>query len=410
MKRIIILMMDSVGVGASEDAADFGDAGSNTLGHIAEHCKAGYADKEKLRKGKLALPNLARLGLGEIVKESSGLIIKGMECEKPESAFGFAKEISKGKDTSSGHWELAGVPVLFDWGYFQAEYPSFPNELIDAFIEKGGLAGVLGNKAASGTQIIEELGEAHITSKKPIIYTSADSVFQIAAHEEHFGLERLYEICEIARELLEPYNIARVIARPFVGETAETFKRTGNRHDYSLVPPASTVLDKLKDAGGSVIGVGKISDIFAGQGITKYVKAHGNDELFDKTLEEIKTAKDRSIVFTNFVDFDMLWGHRRDVAGYAAGLEYFDRRLPEIKAILQPEDIVIITADHGCDPTAKGTDHTREHVPIIVFGKSIKPMNLGKLETFADIGQSIATYFGLSEMEYGTSFLAKESM
>ena len=263
----------------------------------------------------------------------------------------------------------------------------------------------MGDKAASGTVIIEELGEEHIQTGKPICYTSADSVFQIAAHEKHFGLERLYRVCEIAFKHLKPYNIARVIARPFEGEKKGEFKRTKNRHDYSVTPPHETLLDVMKKAGGNVISVGKIADIFAHQGITRAVKASGLAELWDVTLQEVQNAPDNSIVFTNFVDFDMTWGHRRDVEGYAQGLEYFDSRLPELARVLKDNDIVFITADHGCDPTYKGTDHTREHVPVLMFGKKVQPGFVGARSTYADLGQTAADYLGLPPLQTGTSFL-----
>lgn len=240
---------------------------------------------------------------------------------------------------------------------------------------------------------------------KPILYTSADSVFQIACHEETYGLEKLYELCHIVRELLEPYNIGRVIARPFVGSGKGNFKRTGNRHDYSVLPPAPTVLDYMKEAGGQVVSIGKIADIYAQQGITKQVKGTGLTELWDRTLEEVKAAGDQTIVFTNFVDFDSSYGHRRDVKGYADALEYFDSRLPELFDLLQDGDVVVLTADHGCDPTWSGTDHTREYIPVLFYGKPVKAGSVGRRETFADIGQSIAAYHGLPKLQYGTSFL-----
>lgn len=395
--RAVILMMDSFGVGGAEDAAQFGDAGANTLGHIAA------------ARGGLKVPNLAALGLLKAAEASTGLPVTAGEQDNPAilvpSKYGYMKETSQGKDTSSGHWEMAGSPVQFEWGYFKPEYPSFPEELIQKICDEAGLPGILGNKAASGTVIIDELGEEHIKTGKPICYTSADSVFQIAAHEKHFGLDKLYKLCEIAFKHVAPYNIARVIARPFEGEKKGEFKRTKNRHDYSVKPPMITVLDEIKNAGGEVISVGKISDIFAKQGITKAVKASGLAELWDVTLEEAKNAPDFSLVFTNFVDFDMTWGHRRDVEGYAQGLEYFDTRLPELIAQMKDGDIAFITADHGCDPTFKGTDHTREHVPVIMFGPGVRPQYLGARETYADLGQTIADYFKLPPLKFGKSFL-----
>lgn len=395
--RVVILMMDSFGIGGAEDAAAFGDAGSNTLGHIAA------------ARGGLKIPNMAALGLIKAAEASTKLPVTAGEQDNPAilvpSKYGFMKETSLGKDTSSGHWEMAGSPVQFEWGYFKPEFPSFPGELIQKICQEAGLKGILGNKAASGTVIIDELGEEHIKTGQPICYTSADSVFQIAAHEKHFGLDNLYKLCEIAFKHVAPYNIARVIARPFEGEKKGEFKRTKNRHDYSVKPPMTTVLDELKNAGGAVISVGKISDIFAKQGITKAVKASGLAELWDVTLQEAKSAPDFSLVFTNFVDFDMTWGHRRDVGGYAQGLEYFDTRLPELIAQMQEGDIAFITADHGCDPTFKGTDHTREHVPVIMFGPNVRPQDIGARETYADLGQTIADYFKLPPLKFGKSFL-----
>ncbi|MFV0507856.1 MAG: phosphopentomutase [Shewanella algae] len=404
MKRTIILMLDSFGVGAAGDAANFGDLGSDTFGHIAKECAEGRANDG--REGPLKLPNLSRLGLAHAAMESTGQFAPGFDADvELIGAYGHAEELSSGKDTPSGHWEMAGVPVLFDWGYFSDKQNSFPKELTDKILARAGLGGFLGNCHASGTAILEELGEVHMRSGLPILYTSADSVFQIACHEESFGLENLYRLCEIAREELEPYNIGRVIARPFVGSGAADFARTGNRRDYAVEPPAKTVLDKLKAAGGQVVSVGKISDIYAHCGITSKVKASGLEALFDATLEQVKAAGDNTIVFTNFVDFDSHYGHRRDVAGYARGLEYFDARLPEILALLNKDDLLILTADHGCDPTWEGTDHTREHVPVLAYGAGLSAGSLGRRKSFADIGQSIASYFKLEPMEYGESFI-----
>jgi len=397
--RAVILVMDSFGIGATADAERFGDVGANTLGSIARH----RADAGK----PLRLPNLTRLGLMQAAEESSGERPAGVgDSNDIIGAFGFAAELSSGKDTPSGHWELAGVPVLFDWGYFTERTNTFPPELLDRLVERADLPGVLGNCHSSGTVIIAELGEEHMATGKPIVYTSADSVFQIACHEESFGLQRLYDLCDIARELVDDYNIGRVIARPFVGTDRNNFIRTGNRRDLTVQPPSPTVLDKLVDSGGEVISVGKIADIYAHQGITQKIKATGNAALFDATLAALQSAGDRSIVFTNFVDFDMLYGHRRDVDGYAAALEYFDQRLPELIDVMRDDDLLVICADHGCDPTWPGSDHTREHIPVLVYGKSVVAESLGKRDTFADVGQSLSVFFGLEPMDYGTSFLA----
>lgn len=404
MKRAIILILDSLGIGAAEDASRFGDVGSNTFGHIAREAAAGRLDLRG-RKGALSLPHLSRLGLPAACALSCGEYPAGMAQVTPEAAYGFARERSSGKDTPSGHWEIAGVPVLFDWGYFSEQENSFPQVLLDEIVRRAGLPGYLGNCHASGTEILDRLGEAHMQSGKPIFYTSADSVFQIACHEETFGLERLYALCKLTRELLEPYNIGRVIARPFVGEGAGRFLRTGNRKDLAVEPPAPTVLKKLADAGGEVVSVGKIADIYAHVGITRAIKATGIDALWDATLDAVRGAPDRSIVMTNFVDFDSSYGHRRDTAGYAAALEAFDARLPEVMRLLSEDDILILSADHGCDPTWPGTDHTREHIPVLCYGRKVPAGSIGGRDTFADIGQTVALHLGLSPMDYGTSFL-----
>jgi phosphopentomutase len=390
--------MDSLGVGASLDAAEYGDIGANTLGHIAQYC-------EDVRGKPLYIPNLCRLGLQNVVLSSSGESLAGCPTiEHPASLWGYAVEKSIGKDTPSGHWEIAGVPVTTPWGYFVNTESCFPEELIEQFVKEAKLPGILGNRHASGTDIIRDLGEEHIRTQKPIVYTSADSVFQIAVHEQYFGLERLYELCKIARKLVDPYNIGRVIARPFVGEVGD-FKRTGNRHDYAVLPPADTLLDFLKAAGKEVIAIGKTDDIFAHRGTTQVITADGNMALFDATLEALKNTPDDCLIFTNFVDFDSQFGHRRDTAGYAAALEAFDLRLPELEALLKDGDAVVLTADHGCDPTFPGSDHTREHIPIIFFGPGIEPKWVGRRETFADIGQSIAQFMGIDPLNEGVSFI-----
>ncbi len=398
MARAIILVLDSFGIGATADAESFGDTGSDTLGNIA---------RARAAAGRpLQLPNLARLGLFHAGQESTGEFAAGVDANvEIIGAYGHAAELSSGKDTPSGHWEIAGVPVLFDWGYFTGKTDTFPPELLEKLIERADLPGVIGNCHASGTTIIAELGDEHVRTGKPIVYTSADSVFQVACHEEAFGLERLYALCDIARELVDEYNIGRVIARPFVGDGPDSYVRTGNRRDLTTPPHAPTVLDKLVANGGEVISIGKIADIYAHQGITQKVKASGNEALFDATLEAIRTAGDHSIIFTNFVDFDMLYGHRRDVDGYATALEYFDGRLPEMLEPMLEDDLLVLCADHGCDPTWPGSDHTREHIPVLAYGAGIKAGSLGRRETFADIGQSLAEHFGLEPMDYGKSFL-----
>ncbi|MCX7555074.1 phosphopentomutase [Marinicella sp. S1101] len=401
MKRAIILVMDSLGIGASEDAHMYGDEAANTLGSIATQCAAGLADNVD-RQGPLKIPNLMRLGLGAAQTASSGEALQGVnEPQLIKASYGFAIEQSKDKDTPSGHWEMAGVPVPFKWGTFPKTQPCFPAELIAQFIEQADLPGILGNCHASGTEIIKSLGEEHIKTGKPICYTSADSVFQIAAHERHFGLQRLLEISAIAKELVNELNITRVIARPFVGETATTFQRTSNRKDLTTPPIDTTLLDALKAAGGEVVSVGKIADIFAGRGITQCVKGNDNMALFDAMLDCLKTAEDNTLVFVNFVDFDSHFGHRRDVIGYAKALEAFDARLPELEQMMQGDDVALITADHGCDPTFPGSDHTREHVPVLFFGPSVKAQLVGARQSFADMGQTLASHFGLAALKHG---------
>lgn len=397
MARALILMADSLGIGAAPDAERFGDKGANTLAHLlaAYHGETGQ---------KLALPNLSKLGLIDACEQASNTNCQVAERNAPIAAYGYAKEISSGKDTPSGHWEMAGVPVLFDWGYFHDKQNSFPDAFIAEFIKRANLPGILGNCHSSGTVILEALGEEHMQTGKPICYTSTDSVFQIACHEDTFGLERLYEICEIARELLDEYNIGRVIARPFLGDAADNFARTGNRRDYSVLPPAPTLLDKLAEDNGAVISIGKISDIYAHQGITEKHKAPGLENLMAKTAEVFKQAKDHSLTFVNLVDFDEKFGHRRDAIGYAKALKQLDDYLPEFLALLGKDDVLMITADHGCDPTWQGTDHTREYVPVLAYTPGMTPVNLGERETFADIGQTLATWFSLAPLEYGNSF------
>ncbi len=402
MTRIFALVVDSLGLGEAPDADKFNDIGADTLGHLA----AAFAAE----KGRpMDIPNLSRLGMVHAYKGSTG---KDLTCKQvldnalpqPIGAYGYAKELSTGKDTPSGHWEMMGVPVLFDWGYFGDTANCFPQALLDDLYHQGGLTGSLCNSHASGTEVLKQFGLEHIETGKPIIYTSSDSVFQIAAHEEHFGLERLLKLCELARELVDPYNIGRVIARPFVGDSPENFVRTGNRRDYSVLPPSKTVLEKLTDKGQQVISIGKIADIFAQQGISQKFKATGLEELLDTTERMLAEAPDGSMTFTNLVDFDSQYGHRRDPIGYALALEYLDQRLESIIANLKDDDILILTADHGCDPTWPGSDHTREYIPVLWYSKRHQAVSLGERESFADIGQSIAEAMGLSKMDYGTSF------
>ncbi len=405
MARAFLFVLDSVGIGGAPDAGKFGDEGANTLGHIAAACADGDADVDA-RSGPLKMPNMERLGLGFAVEAASGARPAGFSFNGPATGgWACAREVSAGKDTITGHWEIAGSPLQEDWGYFPVEEPTFPESLTNAMIERGELPGILGNKHASGTGVIEELGIEHITSGKPIVYTSADSVIQIAAHEDFFGLDRLYKLCQITRELVDDLNIGRVIARPFTGKTAKTFERTANRRDYSVPPPMPTLLDAVEGDDRGVFAIGKIADIFAHRGVTDIRKANGNDAMIDTTLQAMDDAADGDLVFTNFIDFDQIYGHRRDVAGYAACLEHFDARLPEMTAKLRDGDMMVLTADHGNDPTWTGTDHTREQVPVLITGPGLPTGNLGKRETFADIGATIAVHLGLDIGPYGTTML-----
>lgn len=399
-KRAFIIVLDSFGIGSSDDACS-ADQGANTLAHIAKYC----ADNTGRNK-PLKIPNMCRLGLNQALHLSCGSYGVGLTCHDDyEGAYGFAIEQSAGKDTPSGHWEMAGLPVFKDWGYFSGEGEgSFPQTLIDTFIERAKLPGVLGLCHASGTEIIQRLGQEHIASGQPIIYTSADSVFQIAAHEEHFGLERLIEISHIARELVDDYRIGRVIARPFIGETVETFKRTPNRMDLATPPFEKTLLDHVKDNGRAVYAIGKVSDIFAGHGVTHKIKTTDNDDGFNRLMQVSQEASDGDLVFVNLNDFDSQFGHRRDIAGYAAALETFDKQLPEFIAQMQSGDLAIIAADHGCDPTWPGSDHTREHIPVLAFGPEVKAGSIGERDSFADIGQTIAKHLGLPNLKHGISF------
>lgn len=389
MTRAFVLVMDSFGLGAGPDAAKFGDAGADTWGHIKAACAP-------------VVPNLVALGLDAAHARATG---RPYEGPAPQALYGAAAERSFGKDTPSGHWELAGVPVEFDWGYFPKTEPCFPAALTDALIARAGLPGLLGNRHASGTAILDDLGEEHIRTGKPIVYTSADSVFQIAAHETHFGLARLYAVCAAAFDLVRPYNVGRVIARPFLGAHAGAFKRTGNRKDYAVDPPAPTLLDAAKAAGREVRAIGKIGDIYAHRGTTLELKADGNAALMAGTMAALRDAPDGALVLTNFVDFDTLYGHRRDAAGYARALEAFDALLPALRAAMRPGDAAVLTADHGCDPTFPGTDHTREHVPVLWFGPGIAGRDLGVRSSFADIGQSLAAHLGLPPLAHGERFV-----
>jgi len=382
-KKAILIVLDSVGIGALDDAAAYGDAGADTLGHIISSCNP-------------RLPNLMKLGLGHI----DGTSFSGAQ-EAPEGCYGKMKEVSAGKDTTTGHWEISGVQL-------DRPFPTFPNGFPQEFItrfEQATGRGTLGNKPASGTAILDELGEEHLKTGKLIVYTSADSVFQIAANEAIVPLEELYRYCEIAREMLVgDLEVGRVIARPFIGEKAGAFTRTGGRRDFSAVPP-ETMLDLLEKSGKTVYAVGKIEDIFCLRGITKSNHAAGNPACMEAAFAAMKEEFD-GLLFVNLVDFDMAYGHRRDVKGYAQALEAFDSQIPAIMDSMGDEDLLILTADHGCDPCHTGTDHTREHVPLLVWGRQLRRgVNLGVRDTYADIAATVLDFFGVSNTLKGISFL-----
>ena len=383
--RIVLIVLDSAGIGEMPDAADWGDAGSDTLGHI-------------LASREVRLPNLRSYGLGNIRP------LKNLPpADRPRGCFGRCALRSNGKDTTTGHWEMAGIIL-------ERAFPTYPNgfppEIIDRFIKETNVPGILGNVPASGTEIIKELGEEHVRTGKPIVYTSADSVFQIAAHEEVIPVPRLYEICETARNILRGKDeVGRVIARPFIGSPG-AFRRTENRHDYAVPPPRENLLMALNEAGLEVVCIGKVASIYDAMGVTLDLTAKNNDQSIDQTVNALKRAG-RGLIFSNLVDFDMLYGHRRDTEGYARALEHFDSRLPEIEEAMNERDLFIITADHGNDPTFPGTDHTREYAPLIVFGKSARTgVDLGIRSSLSDIGQTIADNFGL-KLTAGESFLSQ---
>jgi phosphopentomutase len=387
-RRICLVVLDSAGIGEMPDAADWGDAGADTIGHI-------------LGSRHVNLPNLRRLGLGNIRP------LPNVPADpSPIGSFGKCTLASNGKDTTTGHWEMAGIVL-------QKAFPTYPNgfpaEVVDRFVSEAGVPGILGNVPASGTEIIKELGEEHVDTGKPIVYTSADSVFQIAAHEEIVPIERLYEMCEVARRILDgEHKVGRVIARPFLGNSAADFKRTENRHDYAVPPPNENLLPLLKDAGFDVVCVGKIASIYDSVGVTQDLTAKNNDQAIDQTINALKTDS-HGLIFSNLVDFDMLYGHRRDTEGYAKALEHFDERLPGIFDAMNEDDLLILTADHGNDPTYRGSDHTREYVPLLVYGKrATRGVDLGTRSSLADIGQTIAVNFG-KELAAGESFLSRLS-
>jgi phosphopentomutase len=398
MPRAFLIVMDSVGCGGAPDAADFGDQGANTLAHIARACAMGRANVG--RSGFLALPNLDRLGLGAAIRLASGADVPGLDAV-PEGLWGAATEVSRGKDTPSGHWELAGVPVPWDWTYFPTTTPAFPADLVAEVCRLAGTEGILGNCHASGVPIIADHCEEHLRTGWPICYTSADSVFQIAAHEEAFGLDRLLKLCADLAPGLHARKVGRVIARPFTG-TCSDFKRTANRKDFAIAPPAPTLLDWVQDAGRMTHAVGKIGDIFSMRGIGKLHKGTSDGDLFEHLLRLGAEAEPGSLTFANFVEFDSLYGHPRDVAGYARALEWFDAAIPRFLASLRPGDLAIFTADHGNDPTFQGTDHTRERVPVVGWGCGRRDVGL---RGFVDVGASVAAHLGVASQGPGRSFL-----
>lgn len=412
MTRAVVLVLDSFGLGATPDATLFGDVGANTFGHIAAWRAA--------QGQPLHLPHLMALGLGHAAQAASGEWPAGFAQMPPPTgrvAHSAAREASRGKDTPSGHWEMMGCPVPFDWGYFPTEaalaaQPGgalagghtgvFPADLMHAWYRVCGLEGSLCNGHASGTDVIDRLGDEHLRTGWPICYTSADSVFQVAAHETAFGLERLYAICEAAKPIFDKAHIARVIARPFVGGQGQPYRRTGHRRDLTTPPPGETLLDRLLAHGRQVHAVGKIPDIFAHRGISHAHKGDGNAALCEATLHALGQCSDGGLVFANLVDFDMLYGHRRDVAGYAQSLEAFDAWLPRLQAALQPGDLLLLTADHGCDPTWPGSDHTREHVPLLFSGPACPALGgLPISPCFADMGQTLAQHLGVGRLAHG---------
>ena len=406
MTRAILIVLDSAGCGGAADAQAYGDAGADTLGHIAEACADGRGDREGLRRGPLRLPRLEALGLGHAMQASTGRAPRVFALPEPRGQWGFGVETSRGKDTPSGHWELAGTPVDFDWGYFPETIPAFPETLTLALITEAKLPGILANRHASGTKVIEDFGEEHLRTLKPICYTSADSVLQIAAHEQAFGLDRLYDLCRIARKLCDPLNIGRVIARPFLGETATNFVRTANRKDFAVSPPDGNLLQRAARAGRAIVSIGKIGDIFAHRDTGEERKGKRNDHNIDLLIDALKTTGDGGLIFVNLVDFDTEWGHRRDVPGYAACLEAFDARLSAIEGAMRPQDFCVITADHGNDPTFRGFDHTREHVPILAFGGGASPGPIGARSSLADVAETIAAKLGLPKGPNGTGWAA----
>lgn len=403
MARAVLPVPDSLGIGALPDAAGYGDAGADTLGHIALRCATGFADQG--RKGQLQIPHLQRLGLAEAARLIAGQLPAGCDAVPCSSAaWPAAREFSFGKDTTTGHRELAGQPTTTPWGSFGRGESRVPVDLLDALKQECELSGWLGNCGASGTAIIDAHGDGHRRTGKPIIYTSADSVLHIAANEADFGLERLYRLCAAARRRVDSLRIGRVIARPFLGLRSGAYRGTTNRRDFSMPPHRPSLLDALTEASVPVLGVGKIADILAHRGITEDVHAHGNDGLFDAALAALERAGGKAPIFTNSVDSDSEFAHRRDVAGYASTLEHFDTRLPELLCRLREGDLLVLCADHGNDPTWPGNDDTREHIPVLLRGGGLRSGSHGIRSSFADTGQTLARHIGLPAMACATAF------
>ena len=394
MAKAILIVLDSLGVGGAPDANLYNDKGSNTFGSIALSCSNGNADIG--RKGVLKVPNLESLGIYSATRLSTGLTLPN--TDSTVGSYAVAKARSRGKDTPTGHHEIVGFTDLVGWYTFPEVVPVFPEEQINTLIRRADLGGVLGNKHASGEEIIKEYGEDHLNSACPIVYTSADSVLQIAAHETAFGLDRLYRTCELAVEIFNDLKVQRIIARPFLGNNKEEFFRTKNRKDFISPPPIETLCDKVIKSGKKCYGVGKISDIFGHRGISESVSGMSDDKLFDEMLDIIVKAKSGDLIFANFVEFDTLYGHRRDIAGYARALENFDKKIPKLFSILNREDLLVITADHGNDPSFAGTDHTREQVPVLLKNHHLINKCYG-LINFSDIGSLIEDFLGLKSHE-----------
>ena len=404
MRRAAIIVLDSLGCGGAPDAADFGDAGADTLGHIAEACALGRCNDDR-RTGLLHIPNLDALGLGRACELSTGRLPPGLTRNvRGDAVYGCAREVALGKDTPSGHWEMAGAPFAGRLGLFPLTIPCFPRELVAELVAEARLPGILGDRHAAGIALIGDLGEEHLRTGKPIVYTSADSVLQIAAHEEVFGLERLYETCRIARRIADRWNVGRVIARPFVGRTRADFRRTPHRKDFPIPPPSNNLLDRAAEAGCAVLSLGKIGDIFGHRATGREIKARDNDAIVDAFCAHWPDMPDGGLALANLVDFDTDHGHRRDVAGYAGALESFDRRMPGIESVLRAGDLLILTADHGNDPTWKGSDHTRENAPIVGLISGGRGGDVGRRASFADIGQTVASYLGLAPVGKGEAF------